>query len=162
MFNKFIYRMRLKRILDNTKLNNRQRCLNLLELLSGETLAKQSINSKLNLKINVLYPSIITYTRKLKEVNYQIEHKGTISSDMLSKSTNVIIFDVFFTDENNYYVEITPSFNSFKIECIRLLNLIAESDNAEYGYYEHIGRMLRTVLLNLEEVLIRIAVSLLN
>lgn len=160
MFNKLIFRWRLKRILENKKINKRQRCLDLLQLLTGELISKQIFNSKLNLKINVLYPSINVYTRKLKEANFQIEHKSSISSDMLSGSTTVIVLDAFFTDENNYYVEVTPTFNSFKKECIRLLSLIAESDHAEYGYYEHVGRMLRTVLLNLEEVLIKIAVNL--
>ncbi len=160
MFKQFFYRRRLKRILKNQKLNRRQRCLALLELLKGEKLPDKEFDSRLNLKISVLYKNITEYSRRLKEINYQIDRKSLISSDMLSATPIVVILDSFFTDENNYYVEVNQSFDNFKQECTRLLLQIAESDSAEYGYFEHTARVLRNVLLNIEDVLVKISVSL--
>lgn len=72
----------------------------------------------------------------------------------------MIAFDAFFTDQNNYYVEVSMSFDKFKKECTRMLTLLEEADDAEYGYYEHAYRMLTNVLLNIEDVLVKIAVNL--
>lgn len=160
MLRKFLYRWRLNRILNDKGLNRRQRCLFILQLLQGEELSKQKFDTRLNLKLKVLYNNIVTYTRKIKEINFCIDRKTLISSDMLSTSPVVIALDSFFTDQDNYYVEVNKSFESFTKECVRLLTLLADADDAEYGYYEHMDRTLTNVLQNLEEVLIKISVGL--
>lgn len=160
MLKKLIHRWRVKRILENKYLNRRLRCLSLLELINGEDILRERFNSMMNLKIAVLYTSIAVYTKKIKEINYQLDRKALISSDILSSSATVIAFDAFFTDQNNYYVESNTSFDKFKKECTRMLTLLEEADDAEYGYFEHTNRMLTNVLLNIEDVLVKIAVSL--
>lgn len=157
MWKTFLYRRRLKKILVDKKLNRRRKCLKLLELLSGEDLKKT--DSLAALKLSVLYNNIATYIKKIKEVNYYLDRKVIISSDILSNNPVIVIFDSFFTDSDNYYVEVSKSFDIFKTECVKMLTLLEESDSAEHGYYEHALRMLTTVLLNLEEAFVRIAIS---
>ena len=79
---------------------------------------------------------------------------------MLSFTPTVIVFDVFFTDQNNYYVDVSKSFESFGSECIRLLEALAEGDDVEYGYFEYLNRILTGILLNIEEIATIIAISL--
>ncbi len=155
MFKQFFLKRKLKSILGNNNLSRRERCLELIEIMKGDKLDYQ-----LKIKLTVLYPSITTYIRKLKEINFQIDRKALISSDMLPNTVKVIIFDSFFTDENNCYVDIKSAFDEFTKECVTLLNNIEQSDSAEYGYYEHTGRILRILLLNIEEVFKTVLVKL--
>lgn len=160
MLKKLIYRWRLKRILEAKNLNRRQKCLFLLQLLKGEKLTNQRILEKLNVKLTVIMPNIDVYTRRIRDINMCISRKASISSDMLSFTPTVIVFDVFFTDQNNYYVDVSKSFESFGSECIRLLEALAEGDDVEYGYFEYLNRILTGILLNIEEVATIIAISL--
>ena len=160
MLKKFIYRWRLKRILENKSLNRRQKCLFLLQLLKGEKLTNQRLHENLNVKLTVIWPCIDVYTRRIRDINMLIDRKASISSDMLSFTPTITVLDVFFTDENNCYVDVNKSFESFNNECTRLMISIADADDAEYGYFEYVHRILINVLLNLEDVTTKIAITL--
>lgn len=162
MLKKFFYRWRLKRILEAKNVNRRQKCLFLLQLLKGEKLTNQRLHENLNVKLTVIWPSIDVYTRRIRDINMLIDRKASISSDMLSFTPVTTVLDVFFTDENNCYVDVNKSFESFSNECIRLMNLLADADDAEYGYFEYVQRILINVLLNLEDVTTKLAISLKN
>lgn len=158
MFRALYYRWLLKRILSNAKLNQRQRCLALINLLSGGYL-QQQLPSQLNTRIFVLQKSISVYIRTLKEINLYISRNLPVSSNMVPQNVESINFGSFLTDEQNYYVDLNNSFGAFLKESTHLMESLSPSDTAEHGYFEHHARVLSNVLSNIESILTNIAIG---
>lgn len=161
MIGKLQFRYKLKRVLAIEYPSTRSKIIALFTLLDGNKLKRLPRSIRLKSKLEVAYPNISKYTQSIKELIYTVDNQRLISSDMQNDRKYVVIFDSFFTDQNNYYVEIDSAFNEYKAQCLKLLDLLEPTDTAEYGYYEYLSRVLKNEILHIEDLLIRL-VSLLT
>lgn len=147
-------------ILKNSKLNKRQRCLLLLNILDPILIEIINIRVLSTKTIASSYICINLLIFKIKDLNYQVRKQNPIT--FITDIVGVKRLDSFFTDTDNCYVDRVETFGEFRKESIKLLNLIERSDTSEYGYYEYTCRVLSNIIDEIFDITNKLAECLLN
>lgn len=134
------------------KKTTRQQVIERLQVLSLLDVKQYQPNIATTIAVTVIYKDIVTYTKKLKELNYTISQlKGVIRGEQCKFQPNTQNLDLFFQTEDKYYIsreKITEFISAAKELCDRTKG----GDTATVGEEEHNYRMLTHVFVSLKSV----------
>lgn len=134
----------------------RKYCEELLKLINASAFKRYDPQKIGTINLRSLYPNIDAFTLKINDTNALILQGVKVPNKWISTDLQRVSFDSFLCSKENYYLDPLKEIEKFKIAALRLCELMAESDSAKYGIYEHDLRILGRMFLNIREISISI------
>jgi len=165
-FEKFLRMMRFHQIVkDTAKLSaqkpNRQVCEDLFVQLEAKHFKAYHPHTGMSVKFTPLYPTIDSYTSKLRELHRLVKQDKAIPPDWNDGANIEVSVDRFMISSDGFYLDITQAVSDFKDAGYQLCISMKDSDTESHGVQEHNLRMLTKLFINLRPtVLTLINVSL--
>jgi hypothetical protein len=133
----------------------------LAQSLDPEVFRHYTPSAVFGMEVNVLYPSIETYNKELKEVSLRIMQEAIISPAWADRDVRTISLREFFISNDGCYLNAYEEVRTLRDEVLVLTALFHKIEKAAYGVQEHNRRILTRFAVSLESILQSlIAVSL--
>jgi hypothetical protein len=133
---------------------SRKLCLELLDRLEPTRFKRYRPFTGAVTTFDALYHNIDLYTLKLRYFADHIEGGKHVTPAMVEITTMNVTVEKFFLTSANHYQDPVVAVRNLTEQARRLCVLMAPSDTASYGPFEHNLRMLRQLFVNLRVLLV--------
>ena len=133
------------------KKTKRKLCEESLHNLNTDSI-NYSIKAGKQTIVSVRYKTIEEYTQRIREAQLAIKKSQPIPGEWISPIETSMSLDQFMVTKDGFYLDIPLAITNFKKEALNLCQLIEESDTATVGFYEHCGRVLTPLFINVTSI----------